>query len=173
MAFYTRTDLFVALEGGSSAARSATLTGDLFLGEECNIWFGCVLRGDDAPLHIGRRTNIQDLTMVHADPGVEHHIGEEVTVGHGCVLHGRSIGDRCLIGMGAVLLGGSEIGDECIVAAGTVVRENFKVPPRSLIAGVPGKVLREVSDEEVMAIRASAQGYVDKVKLYLSGASGA
>ena len=167
MTSYPRTELMRSLEGGAFAASNAVLTGDLFLGEEANIWFGCVLRGDDAPIHIGRRTNIQDLSMVHADPGVEHFIGAEVTVGHRCVLHGRSIGDRCLIGMGAVLLGGSQIGEECIVAAGTVVRENFEVPPRSLIAGVPGKVLREVRDEEVEGILKSAQGYVDKLRLYL------
>ena len=105
--------------------------------------------------------------MIHADTGVPNTIGEEVTVGHRCVLHGAEVGDRCLIGMGAVLLGGSRIGPESIVAAGAVVRENFEVPPRSLVAGVPAKVVREVREEEIAAIRASAQGYVDKIRLYL------
>ena len=159
--------LFQALGGGAHAATNATLVGDITLGQGVGVWFGCVLRGDDAPLVIGERTNVQDLTMIHADTGVPNIIGSETTIGHRCVLHGARVGDRCLIGMGAVLLGGSVIGDESIVAAGAVVRENFVVPPRSLVAGVPAKILRPVSDEEVEAIRRSAQGYVDKVQQYL------
>ena len=143
------------------------LTGDVTLGEDVGIWFGCVVRGDDAPLTIGRRTNIQDLTMVHADTGVPNTIGEEVTVGHRCVLHGARVGDRCLIGMGAILLGGSTIGDESLVAAGAVVKQGFDVPPRSLVAGVPARVLRQLTDEEVASIRESADGYVKKIRLYL------
>lgn len=167
MTMFPRIGLMRVLEGGAFAAANAILTGDVTLGEETNVWFGCVLRGDDAPLVIGRRTNVQDLTMVHADPGVPNVIGEEVTVGHRCVLHGARIEDRCLIGMGAVLLGGSVIGAESIVAAGCVVKEGAEIPPRSLVVGVPGRVVREVTDEEAASIRRSAQGYVDKVRLYL------
>lgn len=167
MTIFPHKDLMQPLPGGGFAAQGATLTGDITLGEDASIWFGCVLRGDDAPLVIGRRTNIQDLTMVHADPGVPNVIGEEVTVGHGCVLHGAKIGDRCLIGMGAVLLGGSVIGDECLIAAGTVVKEGMHVPPRSLVVGVPARIIREISDEEAMSFRRSAQGYVDKLRIYL------
>lgn len=159
--------LFRALEGGAHAANNATIVGDVTLGKDAGVWFGCVLRGDDAPLVVGDRTNVQDLTMIHADTGVANIIGSETTIGHRCVLHGARVGDRCLIGMGAVLLGGSVVGDESIVAAGAVVRENFVVPPRSLVAGVPAKVLRQVGDDEVEAIRRSAQGYVDKVAQYL------
>jgi carbonic anhydrase/acetyltransferase-like protein (isoleucine patch superfamily) len=125
------------------------------------------VRGDDAPILVGARTNVQDLTMIHADTGVPNVIGRETTIGHRCVLHGAKVGDRCLIGMGAVLLGGCEVGDEAIVAAGAVVREGFVVPPRTLVAGVPAKILRAVTDEEVEMIRRSAQGYVDKVAQYL------
>jgi carbonic anhydrase/acetyltransferase-like protein (isoleucine patch superfamily) len=167
MAHFPREHLFEALEGGSFRAFDAVLTGDVTLGEDVGIWFGCVVRGDDAPLSIGRRTNIQDLTMVHADTGVPNTIGEEVTVGHRCVLHGARVGDRCLVGMGAILLGGSVIGDESIIAAGAVVKEHFVVPPRSLVAGVPGKIVREVRAEEIEAIRRSAEGYVRKIRLYL------
>lgn len=167
MAMFPRTGLMRALEGGAYAASNAILTGDVTLGAQANVWFGCVVRGDDAPLVIGRRTNVQDLTMVHADPGVPNVIGEEVTVGHRCVLHGARVADRCLIGMGAVLLGGSVIGAESIVAAGCVVKEGDEVPPRSLVVGVPGRVVREVTEEEVASIRRSAQGYIDKVRLYL------
>jgi carbonic anhydrase/acetyltransferase-like protein (isoleucine patch superfamily) len=105
--------------------------------------------------------------MVHADTGVPNSIGEEVTVGHRCVLHGAVVEDRCLIGMGAVLLGGSRIGSESIVAAGAVVKEGAEIPPRSLVVGVPARVVREVTEAEVEMIRASAQGYVDKIAQYL------
>jgi carbonic anhydrase/acetyltransferase-like protein (isoleucine patch superfamily) len=132
------------------------------------IWFGCVLRGDDAPLIVGRRTNVQDLTMVHADPGVPNVLGEEVTVGHRCVLHGAQIGDRCLIGMGAILLGGSRIGAESIIGAGALVKEGMIVPPRSLVVGLPARIVREVTEEEVQRIRQSAEGYVKKIHLYLA-----
>jgi len=143
------------------------LLADVTLGEDSNIWFGCVIRGDDAPITIGARTNIQDGTIVHADPGAPNHIGEDVTVGHRCILHGVKVGDRSLIGMGAILLMGSEIGEECLIGAGAVIKENMVVPPRSLVVGIPGKIVRQVTDEEVAAFRESAQGYVDQVKLYL------
>ncbi len=167
MPMYPRAGLFRRLEGGAFAAVNATLTGDLTLGPDVGIWFGCVLRGDDAPLSIGARTNIQDLTMIHADTGVPNTIGAEVTVGHRCVLHGAKVGDRCLIGMGAILLGGSQIGAESLVAAGAVVKENFVVPPRSLLAGVPARIVRSLTDAEVARIVESAEGYVNKIRLYL------
>lgn len=169
MSSFPRRGLFHNIEGGAFVAANAVVTGDVTLGQDVGVWFGCVVRGDDAPLNIGRRTNVQDLTMVHADTGVPNVIGEEVTIGHRCVLHGARIGDRCLIGMGAVLLGGSVIGAESIVAAGCVVKEAFEVPPRSLVVGLPGRIVRAVTDEEVERIRRSAQGYVDKIRLYLPG----
>lgn len=159
--------LFRAVPTGAFVACNAIVTGDVTLGPDVGIWFGCVVRGDDAPLTIGARTNIQDLTMIHADTDVPNRIGEEVTIGHRCVLHGARIEDRCLIGMGAVLLGGSRIGAESLVAAGAVVKENFVVPPRSLVAGVPGKIVRTLSEAEVEMIRRSAESYVQKIRLYL------
>ncbi len=159
--------LFRALPGGAFAASNAILSGDITLGEDVGIWFGCVLRGDDAALTIGARTNVQDLTMIHADTDVPNVIGSEVTIGHRCVLHGARVEDRCLIGMGAILLGGSVIGEESLVAAGAVVRENFVVPPRSLVAGVPAKIVRTLDDAAVARIRESADGYVKKIRLYL------
>ena len=167
MADFPKKGLFEPLEGGAFRARNAVVTGDVSLGEDVGIWFGCVVRGDDAPLTVGRRTNVQDLTMIHADTGVPNVIGEEVTIGHRCVLHGAEVGDRALIGMGAVLLGGSKIGAESIVAAGAVVRENFEVPPRTLVAGVPARVIRELTEAEIDSIRESAEGYVRKIRLYL------
>ncbi|MFT5285246.1 MAG: carbonic anhydrase/acetyltransferase-like protein (isoleucine patch superfamily) [Planctomycetota bacterium] len=168
MSQYSSKGLFIPIEDGAFRATNAIVTGDVVLAEDVGIWFGCVLRGDDAQLKIGARSNVQDLTMVHADIDVPNVIGEEVTVGHGCVLHGAKIGNRCLIGMGAVLLAGSVVGDESIVAAGAVVRENFEIPPRTLVAGVPAKIIRAVTDDEVESIRESAAGYVKKLRIYLA-----
>jgi len=147
-------------------AVGATITGEVTLGEDCSVWFSSVLRGDDAPVTIGARTNIQDLTMVHADPGVPLVVGAEVTVGHRCILHGESIGDHCLIGMGAILLAGSKVGEGSIIGAGTVVKEGFVVPPRSLVVGVPGRAVRQVGEAEYREIIASAGRYVVELARY-------
>ncbi len=167
MTTYPQKGLFRPLEGGAYAATNAVITGEVELGPDSNVWFGCVLRGDDATIRIGARTNVQDLSMIHADPDVPNVIGDEVTIGHRCVLHGAQVGDRCLIGMGAVLLGGSVIGEESIVGAGAVVKEGMVIPPRSLVVGIPARIVREVSDEAVASIRASAAGYVAKLRQYL------
>lgn len=167
MSSFPRRGLFTPVEGSAFVASGAIVTGDVTLGEDVGIWFGCVVRGDDAPLTVGARTNVQDLTMIHADTGVPNVIGEEVTIGHRCVLHGAEVADRCLIGMGAVLLGGSRIGAGSIVGAGALVKENMVVPPRSLVVGLPGRVVRQVTDDELEMIRRSAEGYVRKIRLYL------
>lgn len=156
------------VEGGAWRAFDAVLTGEIRLGARASVWFGCVLRGDDAELVVGDESNVQDRSVLHADPGVPNVIGHRTTVGHACVLHGARVGDRCLIGMGAILLGGSVIGDECIVAAGAVVKEGAVIPPRSLVAGVPARIVKEVGDEQVQAILRSAAGYVKKVEQYLA-----
>ena len=167
MTQFPKRGLFRRLPDGAFAAENATVTGDVTLGEDVGIWFGCVVRGDDAPLSIGARTNVQDLTMIHADTGVPNQIGADVTIGHGCVLHGAEVEDRCLVGMGAVLLGGSKVGAESIIGAGAVVKEGAQIPPRSLVVGIPARVVREVTDEEVAMITASARDYVAKVAQYL------
>ena len=167
MTMFPREGLMRPVEGGAFVAQNAIVTGDVTLGEDVGIWFGCVLRGDDAPLTIGARTNIQDLTMIHADTGHPNVIGSEVTVGHRVVLHGVQVGDRSLIGMGAVLLGGSRVGAGAIVAAGTVVKEGFEVPPNTLVAGVPGRLIRELGDAHAQSLAESAAGYVNKIRLYL------
>jgi carbonic anhydrase/acetyltransferase-like protein (isoleucine patch superfamily) len=172
MSFFPRRGLFREVDGGAFVARNATLTGDVTLGAEVGVWFGCVLRGDDAPLRVGRGTNIQDLTMIHADTGIPNVIGEDCTIGHRAILHGASVGDRCLIGMGAILLGRSSIGDECLVAAGAVVKEGFVAPPRSLIVGLPARIVRTLGDQDVAAIRRSAEDYARKIRLYLDGPDG-
>lgn len=155
------------VEGGAFVASTAVVTGDVTLGEDVGIWFGSVVRGDDAPLTIGARTNIQDGTVMHADHGIPNVIGADCTIGHRCILHGAEVGERCLIGMGAILLAGSRIGAESIVGAGAVVKENAVIPPRSLVVGLPARVVRQVRDEEVAMIRESVQGYVDRIQEYL------
>ncbi len=167
MSYFQQKGLMRRVEGGAYVASTAVVTGDVTLGEDVGIWFGSVVRGDDAPLTIGARTNIQDGTIMHADHDVANVIGESCTVGHRVLLHGATVGDRCLIGMGAILLAGSQIGDECIIGAGAVVKENAVIPPRSLVVGLPARVIREVTDEQVQMIRESVQGYVDRIREYL------
>jgi carbonic anhydrase/acetyltransferase-like protein (isoleucine patch superfamily) len=153
--------------GGYYVADTAVLVGDVALGTGASVWFHAVVRGDDAPIKVGDRTNLQDFVMVHPEPGEPMKIGSYVTVGHRAILHGRSIGDRSLIGMGAILLGGSVVGSECVVAAGSVVREGGEVPSRTLVAGVPAKVIRKLTDAEVAEIVRNAEGYFAKAKRYL------
>ncbi len=159
--------LFRRVEGGAFVAQGAIVTGNVTLHEDVGIWFGCVVRGDDAPITIGARTNVQDLTMIHADTGKPNVIGEDVTIGHRCVLHGVRVGNGALIGMGSVLLGGSVIGEGALVAAGAVVREGFSVPARTLVAGVPAKIVRELRPEELAMFLHSAADYVKKIRQYL------
>lgn len=150
-------------------AESASVTGAVTLGDDVNLWFGAVVRGDDERISIGARTNLQDNAVVHADPGVPNEIGEDGVIGHGAILHGARVGDRCLIGMGSILLSRSVIGDECIVGAGAIVTEGKEIPPRSLVIGAPARVVRAVTDEEVAVILESAAGYVDKARWHAEG----
>lgn len=140
---------------------SAQVIGDVVIGAESSVWMNVVIRGDVNHVRIGRRSNVQDLTMIHVmrdtHPTV---IGDEVTIGHSAVVHGTTIEDRVLIGMAAVLLNGVHVGHDSIVAAGTLLTEGTRVPPRSLVMGRPGKVRRELTDEEVAEIRWYADNYV-------------
>jgi carbonic anhydrase/acetyltransferase-like protein (isoleucine patch superfamily) len=156
-------------EGEAIVADNAALTGDVRLGRDVNIWFGASVRGDEATLAIGDGTNLQDNCVVHADPGEPQTIGRDCTVGHGAILHGAVVGDRCLIGMGAILLQRSEIGDECLVGAGTLIRDGAKIPPRSVVLGVPGRVVRSVTDEEAASFLRSARDYVAKAREHVAG----
>lgn len=135
--------------GGALVASTAVIEADITLGDRVSVWWNAVLRGDDAALTVGEETNIQDLVMVHPDPDAPMVIGSQVTVGHSAVLHGIRIDDRALIGIGAILLSGSTVGEGAIVAAGAVVRENWHVPPRTLVAGVPARIMRDLTEEEV------------------------
>ena len=147
--------------GEAWVATTAVVTDDVALGRDCSVWYGVVIRGDCARITIGELANVQDNTVVHADTGVPNDIGAEVTIGHGAVVHGRRVGDGCLIGIKAVILGGAEIGDGCIIAAGAVVKEHARIPARSLVAGVPAKVLRPVTDAEAAQLREHARHYLE------------
>lgn len=142
-------------------APSVTVVGDVEIGDASSLWFGVVVRGDVEPIRIGRRTNLQDLVVVHVTGGRwRATIGDGVTAGHRAVLHGCTIHDDCLIGIGAIVLDGAEVGPESIVAAGALVSPGMRVPPRTLVRGVPARVARELSREEVESIRESAANYV-------------
>ncbi len=148
-------------EGEALIASTAVVCGDVTLGRDASVWYGAVVRGDCAPIRIGARTNVQDNAVIHSDTGVPNDIGADCTIGHLAMVHGRRLGDRCLVGIGAVILGGAEIGDECIIAAGAVVKENARIPPRSLVAGVPGKIMRAVRDDEAAHFAGHATHYVE------------
>ena len=140
---------------------SAQVIGDVEIGEHCSIWMCVVIRGDVHRIRIGARSNIQDGTIVHVMKDTHPTlIGADVTVGHAAVVHGCTIEDRCLIGMGAIVLNGSHIGTDSVVAAGTLVTEGTRIPPRSLVMGSPGKVRRPLSDGEVAEIQLYADRYV-------------
>jgi carbonic anhydrase/acetyltransferase-like protein (isoleucine patch superfamily) len=140
---------------------SAQIIGDVAIGAESSVWMTCVVRGDVNIVRIGRRTNLQDGTIVHVMRGThETRLGDEVTVGHGVILHGCVIEDRCLVGMGAILLNGATIGHDSIVAAGALVAEETKIPPRSLVMGSPAKIRRELTEKEIASIRDYAERYV-------------
>lgn len=151
-------------------ATGAVIVGDVVLAAGANVWYGCVVRADLARITLGPRANLQDGCVVHTDHDEPQVIEEGVVVGHRAVLHGRSIGRDTLVGMGAVLLGGCEVGAECLIAAGTLVPERRRIPPRSLVMGVPGKVVREVSDEDLRRIREISASYLEMARRHASGA---
>lgn len=150
-------------------APSADVIGDVQLKEGVSIFFGAVVRADNTPIHIGARTNIQDGAMLHSDPGAPLTLGEGVTVGHHAILHGCTVGDNVLIGMGATVLNGAVIGENSLVGAGALVTENKAFPPGSLIVGTPAKAIRECSEAMIEGLRDSAAVYCEKRSAYASG----
>lgn len=151
-------------------APGAVVLGDVTLGEDASIWYNCVVRGDMAPIRIGARTNIQDLTMVHVDDGVPCTIGDRVGVGHRAILHGCTVEDETLVGMGAILLNGVHVGTGSVIGAGAVLPEGVRIPPRSLVLGVPGRVVREVDDALAARIRGTWEHYVAAARRHGAGA---
>jgi carbonic anhydrase/acetyltransferase-like protein (isoleucine patch superfamily) len=143
--------------------------GDVTIGEDASVWYGAVLRGDMAPIVIGAQSNIQDGTIVHVDDGVPCMVGRRVGVGHRVVLHGCTVEDECLIAMGSVLLNGVTIGTGSVVAAGAVVPEGMQVPPRSLVMGVPGRIVRQVDAPLAERVAGTWQHYVEEARAHRAG----
>ncbi len=156
------------IDPSAFVAPTATVIGDVALAEESSVWFGAVLRGDNDAIRVGARSNIQDQAIIHVDPGVPVTIGADVTVGHRAIIHGATVEDGCLIGMGAIVLNGAVVGAGSIVGAGAVVREGEQIPPRSLVVGIPAKVVRQLADAQVEENLASAARYVANSRAYLA-----
>ena len=162
------------MAGGGAGTRgfiapTATVIGDVALGEDTGIWFGAVIRGDKDRIEIGTGSNIQDNAIVHTSRGHPALIGREVSVGHGAILHGCTIGDRVLVGMGAIVMNGAKIGEDSIIAAGAVVTEGSLIPPGSVVMGVPGKVVKQASPEQKEGIRRNAESYIALARDYRHG----
>lgn len=151
-------------------APTATLIGEVTLHPASSVWFGAVLRADRAAIVLGEGSNLQDNVVVHGDPGTPAIIGAGVSVGHGAVVHGCTIEDGCLVGMNATVLNRAVVGAQSLVAAGAVILEDTVIPPRSLVAGVPAKVRRELTDDEVAGLQRNADTYVELAAEYAAGA---
>lgn len=147
-------------------AESADIIGDVEIKDGSSIWYRAVLRGDINKISIGNNVNVQDGCILHSDKECPTIIGNDVTIGHNAIVHGAIIGDRCLIGMGAVILNGAKIGDESIIAAGSIVTQGKEIPTKSLVIGTPAKVLRQLKDEEIEHIKQSAINYRELAEAY-------
>jgi carbonic anhydrase/acetyltransferase-like protein (isoleucine patch superfamily) len=147
-------------------AHNATVLGDVAIGQRSSIWFGAVVRGDTERIEIGDETNVQDLSVLHADPDFPCRLGKRVTVGHAAIVHGAIVEDDVMIGMRAVVLNGAKIGSHSIIAAGCVVPEGMLVPPGSLVMGVPGRIKREITDSDKERISHAADHYAKQGQLF-------
>jgi carbonic anhydrase/acetyltransferase-like protein (isoleucine patch superfamily) len=150
-------------------ADSASVIGNVELGEDVGVWFGTVIRGDNERIAIGARTNIQDLCVLHTDPGFPLTVGTGCTIGHRATLHGCSIGESSLVGMSATILNGATIGKHCLIGAGALITEGKQIPDGSLVVGAPGKVVRTLGDEDIARLRKSADHYVDNARRFAAG----
>lgn len=166
MAIYTLGDRRPVLGHEAWVAPNATVIGDVRLGDQASIWWNAVARGDNDTIAIGAGSNIQDGSVLHADAGVPLTIGANVTVGHLVMLHGCTIGEQSLIGIKSVILNRAVIGRHCIIGANSLIPEGKVIPERSLVMGSPGKVVRQLTDEEVARLLLAAQGYVDNARRY-------
>ena len=150
-------------------ADSAQVMGNVVLGEDSSVWFGTVIRGDTETITVGRGSNIQDASVLHADIGKPLTIGDNVTVGHQVMLHGCTIGDESLIGIGAIVLNGAKIGRHCLVGAGALVTEGKEFPDGSMIIGSPAKAVRQLTPEQIEGLKLSAQHYMDNARRFRAG----
>lgn len=140
-------------------AETAVVIGDVFIGGGSSLWYGAVVRGDINHITIGASTNVQDNSTLHVDMDASLKIGNYTSIGHNSIVHGCTVGDNCLIGMGAIIMSGATVGDNCIIAAGTIVTGKTSIPPNSMVMGIPGKVIRQLGQDEIQAIRNTADRY--------------
>ena len=169
MAIYQLDDLKPSLHDTAWVADSAQVMGNVTLAEGCSVWFGVVIRGDTETITIGKGSNIQDNSVLHADDGMPLVIGENVTVGHQVMLHGCTVGDNSLIGIQAVVLNGAKIGKNCLVGAGSLVTEGKQFPDGCMILGSPARVIRQLTPEQIEGLKMSAQHYMDNARRYKAG----
>ena len=169
MAIYALDGAAPKIAESAWVADSAQVMGNVVLAEDASIWFGVVIRGDTETIRIGRGSNIQDLSVLHADHGMPLTVGDDVTVGHQVMLHGCTVGDGSLIGIGAVVLNGAKIGKGCLVGAGSLVTEGKEFPDGSMILGSPAKVVRQLTPEQLEGLRQSAKHYVDNARRFRTG----
>ena len=169
MALYQLDDLIPQLHASAWVADSAQVIGNVHLGPDSSVWFGVVARGDTDSITVGRGTNIQDNSVLHADPGMPLVIGDHVSVGHQVMLHGCTVGDGSLIGIGAVVLNRARIGKNCLVGAGALVTEGKEFPDGTMILGSPAKAVRQLSPEQIAGLENIAQHYVDNARRYRAG----
>ena len=169
MAIYELDGVAPSMADTAWVADSAQVIGNVVLGDQASVWFGCVVRGDMECITIGAGSNIQDTSVLHADAGQPLVIGERVTVGHQAVLHGCSVGDESLIGIGAIVLNGAKIGKNCLVGAGALVTEGKEFPDGSMIIGAPARLVRQLTPEQMDSLRLSAQHYIENAQRFRSG----
>lgn len=166
MPIFSLGDRHPRLHGDCWIADSATIIGSVAVEANASIWFNCVLRGDNDLISIGENTNIQDGSVLHTDAGIQLNVGANVTVGHKVMLHGCTIGEGSLIGIGSIILNRAVIGRNCLIGANTLIPEGRTIPDRSLVMGSPGAVVRQLTDEQVERLLASARHYVDNARRY-------
>ncbi|HVX35268.1 MAG TPA: gamma carbonic anhydrase family protein [Hyphomicrobium sp.] len=162
-------DVATPASGAFWVAPNAVLLGKVKLEEDASVWFGAVLRGDNELITVGPRSNVQDGCVLHTDPGFPLTIEADCTIGHMVMLHGCTIGRGSLIGIGSVILNGARIGEECVIGANTLIPENKEIPPRSMVVGSPGKVIRQLGDEDVVRFQRGAARYVANWKRFKAG----
>jgi carbonic anhydrase/acetyltransferase-like protein (isoleucine patch superfamily) len=166
MAIYRLGEREPSIHPDAWVAPSADLIGSIVLERDASVWFHVTMRGDNEPIRIGVGSNVQESCVLHTDPGHPLEVGEGVTVGHQAMLHGCTIGDGSLVGIQAIVLNDARIGAECLIGAGALVAEGKEIPPRSVVLGSPGRVVRTLTDEQVAALRDSAARYVARAKLF-------
>lgn len=169
MAIYQLDDLTPTVHPSAWVADNAHVIGRVTLAEDTSVWFGVVIRGDTSTITVGKGSNVQDNSVLHADEGMPLTIGEGVTVGHQVMLHGCTVGNNSLIGIGAIVLNGAKIGNNCLVGAGSLVTEGKEFPDGSMIIGSPAKAVRMLSPEQIEGLKMSARHYIDNAERYKTG----